>query len=110
VNADRERATKYGNQLIECTVKKAAVEASLHAAQTLLLDIVDALSDDTLDLEGRQLAVENVHRNARHYLMTAAFVLPPDQRLLESLSLSSADEPDGGAGEDPPSGSAGQAY
>lgn len=97
------------DQLIECVVKKAGVEASLHAAQMLLLDIVAILDDDSdTDVTYRALALERFEAAARHYLLTSAWVLPPDEKLLASLSLAGADERDDGAGEDPSSRSDGE--
>jgi hypothetical protein len=42
--------------------------------------------------------------------MTSAWVLPPDHKLLVSLSLAGADEGSDGAGEDPSLPSTGEAY
>jgi hypothetical protein len=100
-NPDQARSITRSDQLIECQVKKAAVEASLHAAQMLLLDTVDILTDETRDAHDRQLGIEHIHGKIRDYLMTSAWVLPPDHKLLASLSLVSADERGDGEGEDP---------
>jgi hypothetical protein len=90
-----DKADRYGNQLIEVTVKKAAIEASLHAAQMLLLDIV-ALLEDLRDRGEEPIAnlltLETFEKRTREYLMTSAWVLPPDDKLLDSLSLSGSPE------------------
>lgn len=105
--SDRDKSRYRGDLLIECTVKKVAVEASLHAAQMLLLDLCDFLSNDNYTSLEQQMAIEHLHTRVRDYLMTSAWVLPPDHELLANLNLldglspSRAEEVALGVGEEP---------